>query len=288
MRLSLTYWPSLREPHGRRVTTTWPKLLARLSVPRVVADKHDAPGLSLATFTGDRRGLANVERVYAVGLDLDKQVPHWALLHSRFAAVESFVHTTWANTDEAPRARVFLLLSRPVTGDEYRRVYEACAAIAEIGGLVVDRAASDPSRFWFLPSVRPGGEFLSAVGSGPAIDVEAALAAVPPPRAPSVPPRPLTSTPASADVEARAAAYLARCEPAVSGSGGHTRTFYVAQKLVRGFGLDEETAYRLLASWNATCQPPWSERELRRKVRQAAERGQTAEGELRDRPRRAS
>jgi len=85
------------------------------------------------------------------------------------------------------------------------------------------------------------------------------------------------------DVEARAAAYLARCEPAVSGSGGHRTTFVVAQRLVRGFALDEETAYRLLTEWNQRCSPPWSERELRRKVRQAAERGNLPEGSLRDR-----
>ncbi len=89
-------------------------------------------------------------------------------------------------------------------------------------------------------------------------------------------------------MESRAAAYLAKCDPAVSGQGGHTRTFLVAQRLVLGFSLDEETAFRMLAGWNQQCQPPWSERELRRKIRQAAQRGHLAEGSLRDRDRRAS
>lgn len=283
--ISATFFSSLVNAHGQRFHTTWTALLGRLCVPRVVADKHHAPGLSFATYRGDRRSLANVETVHAVGLDLDKRLD-WDVLAGLCDPFESFVHTTWTSTDEAPRARAFLLLSRPVTGDEYRRVYAACAEQCTIAGLEIDRAASDPSRFWFLPSIPPGGKFRYTIGRGKTIDVDGALARVPStPAAPAVPDRP--SAPPAPDTEARAAAYLARCEPAVSGNGGHRVTFDVAQRLVRGFSLDEETAYRLLADWNQRCDPPWSERELRRKVQQAARHGRMAEGALADR-RRAS
>lgn len=56
--ITATAWRGLRDPQGKRFSTTWPRLVQRLSVPRVVADKHDAPGLSLATYAGDRRALA--------------------------------------------------------------------------------------------------------------------------------------------------------------------------------------------------------------------------------------
>ncbi len=79
----------------------------------------------------------------------------------------------------------------------------------------------------------------------------------------------------------------ARCDPAIAGQDGHKTTFLTCQRIVRGFGLDEETAYRLLCAWNARCDPPWSERELRRKIREAAERGTMTWGELRDREREA-
>lgn len=184
MNLAITYFPRLTEARGQRVRTTWDKLVARLSVARVVAAKDDAPGLSIATFAGDRRGLANVERVYAVGLDLDRNVD-WDVLLERFDAVDSFLHTTWSSTPTEPRARVFIRLSRPVTGDEYRRVYAACVGVAEVGGLVVDRAASDPSRFWFLPSTPPGGDFRFSVGRGSPVNVEGALAATEPPPRPA-------------------------------------------------------------------------------------------------------
>jgi putative DNA primase/helicase len=69
----------------------------------------------------------------------------------------------------------------------------------------------------------------------------------------------------------RARAYLARCDPAVSGQGGHNQTYKVAVKLVKGFGLDSDTALALLLSdYNPKCSPPWSEKELRHKVEDAA------------------
>lgn len=283
--IQFTFFPKLTESKGRRVRSSWPALIARLSAPKIVASKHDAPGISLATYIGDRRALANVERVFAVGLDLDHDVD-WEQLLVLFADTESFLHTTFSSTDEDVRARVFLLLSRPVTGDEYRRVYAACAQLCADHGLAVDRAASDPSRFWFLPSIPPAGRFRFSVGAGKPVNVEWALSVAP--EQPQAPVVPLVRTPTNADLVDRARAYLAKCAPAVSGSGGHKHTFFVAQRLVRGFGLDDATALALLAEWNQGCVPPWSERDLRRKIDQAARVGRHAEGGLRDRPRRAS
>lgn len=288
--LAFTFFPRLLDAQGQRIRTTWPKLLERLSQARVVADKHDTPGLSLATYAGDRRAIANVERVFAVGLDLDKRVD-WELLLEHFENVDSFLHTTWSSTSDAVRARVFIKLSRPVTAEEYRRCYRAVTEKVEGYGHVVDRAASDPSRFWFLPSIPPGGEYRYSIGRGKPINVEWALATVPPEPPPTAPPPPPSGTHRSetaGDVVARARAYLEKCEPAISGSGGHKATFIVAQKLVRGFALDEATAYHLICDWNRRCDPPWSERELRRKLQQAAKAGVVPIGALRDATRRAS
>lgn len=72
------------------------------------------------------------------------------------------------------------------------------------------------------------------------------------------------------DVETRAARYLAKCQPAVSGQNGHGQTIKVAVELGPGFDLPPDVAYRLLASeYNPRCEPPWSERELRHKVDEA-------------------
>jgi hypothetical protein len=63
--------------------------------------------------------------------------------------------------------------------------------------------------------------------------------------------------------------YLRKCPPAVSGQGGHTATFRVALALVHGHGLTEEQALVAMQDWNRTCQPPWSEAELRYKISSA-------------------
>lgn len=90
-------------------------------------------------------------------------------------------------------------------------------------------------------------------------------------------PAPAASHPApvsslSGDVPARAAKYLERVSPAVSGHGGHGQTIRVAAILVRGFSLSVESALQVIQPWNARCQPPWSEKELRHKLTDADKR----------------
>jgi len=68
----------------------------------------------------------------------------------------------------------------------------------------------------------------------------------------------------------RAAAYLERMPPAIAGSGGHTATFNAVAALTRGYSMPEQDALPLLIAWNQThCQPPWTESELRHKLRSA-------------------
>lgn len=75
----------------------------------------------------------------------------------------------------------------------------------------------------------------------------------------------------------RARKYLAKVPPAVTGSSGHNATFHAACILVCGFALTSEQATQVLAEWNQTCQPPWSEKDLAHKVdgafRQSGDRG---------------
>jgi hypothetical protein len=131
-------------------------------------------------------------------------------------------------------------------------------------------------------SIHPDTGLAYRVVSPPAVGIAAApswlarlarrVAHVPAPRA----------EPSSASDVERARRYLAKCEPAISGSGGHNHTFVIASKIVRGFALGEADAYALLADWNQTCVPPWSERDLRRKIREALRAGQLPDGFLRD------
>ncbi len=73
------------------------------------------------------------------------------------------------------------------------------------------------------------------------------------------------------DVERRALAYLDKLPPAISGQSGHSVTYTAATVLVHGFELDPEQALGILLDhYNPRCEPPWSEKELRHKVEDAA------------------
>jgi hypothetical protein len=56
----------------------------------------------------------------------------------------------------------------------------------------------------------------------------------------------------------------------MSGQGGNNHTYKLAATLVRGFALSVDEAFDLLRPWNATCQPPWSDRDLFTIVENAA------------------
>jgi putative DNA primase/helicase len=67
----------------------------------------------------------------------------------------------------------------------------------------------------------------------------------------------------------RARNYLAKMPPSISGNDGHGKLYAVACHLVRGFNLPEDTTFELLSEFNERCEPPWSEAELRHKIKQA-------------------
>lgn len=69
-------------------------------------------------------------------------------------------------------------------------------------------------------------------------------------------------------LQKRAAAYLRRVPPAISGNHGHNQTFRAAAILVK-FGLNEEEAMPVLEEYNQRCDPPWQDKDLRRKYREA-------------------
>jgi hypothetical protein len=84
----------------------------------------------------------------------------------------------------------------------------------------------------------------------------------------------------SADVRERAQRYIAAIPPAVAGQHGDVATFRICCRLVRGFALDDDEALSVLSAWNTACSPPWSEVELRAKLRAARKYGREPIGGL--------
>lgn len=95
---------------------------------------------------------------------------------------------------------------------------------------------------------------------------------------------------ATLDRVRRAAAYLATLPPAISGQKGHCRTFRAACILIKGFNLSIAEARPILEDWNRGCDPPWSDRELEHKLKEAEKipddraRGWLLDDRSRDRP----
>ena len=87
-----------------------------------------------------------------------------------------------------------------------------------------------------------------------------------------------------ADAVERARAYIAAIPGAVAGQGGHAQTFRAALHIRKGFSLSNDEALAVLREWNATCSPPWSEKELIHKVQSAAKSDIPEGFHLTDRP----
>jgi hypothetical protein len=265
----------LTEPVGERRELTWDKLWGALGDLREYrGDAH--PGWSAATFRENRRGLENVEQVFALCLDFDHGVTIDEAL-ARMAQLElgGFLHTTRKHTPTAPRFRIVIPLSRPVSPFEYGILWRNVAP--DFGS--VDEAPKDPSRFWFLPGTENPSAFVARRVVGAFLGVDQVLAR----------PEPKTKTSRSqerptGDVAERARRYIAQMDPAISGSAGHKATFRVACVLVRGFDLDDGTALSILEQdYNPRCEPPWKPKELAHKVTSARRMGRLDFGEILER-----
>lgn len=75
----------------------------------------------------------------------------------------------------------------------------------------------------------------------------------------------------------RGQAWLAKRPGAVDGQGGNNFTYWTACNL-KDIGVPKHITLELMETWNLTCEPPWSERDLTRIVNSAYKYGQTPVG----------
>ncbi len=146
------------------------------------------------------------------------------------------------------------------------------------GYIVAPPSIVDGKQYAFLNwrGRRDINEYPAALYLKPKPSPSLATAAPPPPR------------PSSCDLIDRARLYLASCDAAISGQGGHNATLHAAHSLVVGFGLDDATALGLLlGEYNPRCVPPWTEKELRHKLDSAKANPQKPVGYLLDEPKAA-
>ncbi|MCP4766383.1 MAG: bifunctional DNA primase/polymerase, partial [Gammaproteobacteria bacterium] len=191
--------------------------------------------------------------------------------------------------DAIELADQFLPITPAITGrpsaPRSHRWYIAAGAITDkhtdphTGKMIVE-LRSTGAQTVVGPSIHPDGETYETLDADPstvaapmlAACVRALAEAVARQRGVRFQPTHLASQrDTAADVEQRAIAYLLAMPPAIAGSGGHSQTYAAATALVHGFGLDLPAALRILTDhYNPRCSPPWSDKELKHKINQAA------------------
>lgn len=154
----------LRISHGKPVegapsdlVASWPGIVRKLGLDRhrTYSDKLAARWLIGATSTTGRTTAGSFEQFAIAALDFDDNPP--ADLPARFAAlgVDGAVFETWRSTPAAPRYRVLVPLSAPVSADHYPDVVLVIAYL--LGALdSLDEHSLETARKMFVPSVPKG------------------------------------------------------------------------------------------------------------------------------------
>jgi hypothetical protein len=213
MEIEFTAWPSLTCTSGTRKTWARGDVHSWIAKPRVSDTKDALPGYSLACFREDERAQANVEAIYAVTIDDDRSGLDVARVAAIWGDTAGIVHSTWSSAPEQRRTRTILWTSRPMTAEEYPRVWAHVARRAVAEGMTPDTATRDASRFWFVPAHRPGATYESREVTGSAIDVDAVLASTPADDTVDVPAPAVSLAPNVADRRALAAELLGKAWP---------------------------------------------------------------------------
>jgi hypothetical protein len=281
----LTTWPNLLRPReGRAIETTASTFVARVLSPKTYRYENQWPRYATASFRDGYRCLDAFESGHAIVLDFDRGATREKIAHA-YGHLFGVAHTTKSHTPEAGRWRVPLFTDRPFTADEHPRVWRDVAGLAERVGFEPDYNAADAPRAWAAPSAGPHYEAFELRGAF--VDVDAALERIPAP----TPPDMARYEPSSDDLTRRierARRYLARMDPALSGSGGHVATIRAASAMVVGFDLPPDAALDLLwHEFSPRCSPPWSLRDLQHKVKSAARDARMPFGWLADAKRSA-
>lgn len=175
--MPITTFPSTTNPKGTRHPVT--ELLAALQKPLPRSTpKALLPLWSPGTFVGNQRNRDNGESFWALGYDVDEVDLSEADLRAGVGDLGALYHCSANHTPDKPRWRLFIPLSRPVTGGEYERLWHAVAQRLHFVN-AIGQASSDCARQWYWPREPKEGAFVWAELKGLKLDVEELLKTAP-------------------------------------------------------------------------------------------------------------
>ena len=118
----------------------------------------DVGGFVGGRLKGGRRKKDCVEYRIIITLDIDHAVPGVIEQIEMLYNYRCFIYSTHKHTPENPRLRLVIILSRPVSPDEYVAVARKVAE--DIGIEMFDDTTYEPSRLMYWPSTSADGEFI--------------------------------------------------------------------------------------------------------------------------------
>ena len=168
----------------------WSELAARLAIPTRTqesqseysamsraqkAEIKDVGGFVGGTLKGGRRKSTAVDRRRLLTLDLDsvpaKEDP-WGIV-TLILGCAAVMYSTHSHTKRAPRFRLVIPLSRPVTPDEYAAISRRVAG--DIGIDMCDDTTYEPHRLMYWPSVSHDAEYRYELQDAPWLDTDEQL-----------------------------------------------------------------------------------------------------------------
>lgn len=244
---------------------------------RECADKEGVPLLCAAEFLpGEKRSIRGVKSINLMIMDIDdasEDAVKAMLAGIVTLGLQHAWHTTHSHVEGLKngffKCRVILFPDRPIEPNEWLRFW--LYINQNVGDGLLDEACKDPCRIYFLPSHSPADKDSAHIEmhEGELLDVDGILADAPElaNEAPAFP-APSEGLLASIQTSIRyklCEAHIHKCAPAIEGQHGDLRTFITAH-LSMDFALTKEEFMPLFLEWNARCKPPWSEKDLEKKL----------------------
>lgn len=158
MEMEITLFASDKDPQGMRTSVSWEKLIEQFRTPRTRDIEKTALRMwSPATFQGDYRAEAQVEKVCAMVFDVDEDVvPTVGDLCDFFKGSRWFAHSSSMSTFLAPRWRLVLSVGLDLTAEEHGMLWHA---LAQAFPFRVGAASKNASRSWYEPREGTDGSY---------------------------------------------------------------------------------------------------------------------------------
>jgi len=275
--LIVTIWPSLANTFGKSGPVTWEQLGSFFNSPSEFAGTFETKGWSCAEFENDKRDLAHLKLAHALCLDFDNTIGIDAL-RLQLEPFQHFIHSSKSNSANSPRYRAAIATTRPMNASEYYKVWRIFTRDKFRGQC--DEQTKDPSRFWFVPCRTGSTLWEFYAGLGASLDVDGLVAqadaldareeALRASNRQAQSERIRSSSGDIGNLVKRAAAYVDKMDPSISGSHGHVALLSAAVALKRYFMLPDDESLSILETvFNPKCQPPWQRKDLARKLGEA-------------------